>query len=759
MKRKNTRALLSLALALLMTLSLLPTAFAEEAPPSPTLSSPSPSPAASPLPSPVASPGAERSPDPSPGPEKTYVAKIVRDGTDVSFETIDAAIADAAAGETIILLADCAAAWTEGYAFRKNLSFSGSFALSFPYGFCVANGVSLQFSGCAVSLPNVPSGHNGDAPGGKYGIVVNPGASLNVSGGSLSIIGCAGDGIYGHAGAVINFAGAAVTISGSVGNGIAKDNGAAYLNITGGSSVTISGSGNGGVTNTYEVTVDASSLTVSGCRGNGSNGSNFYVKNGSTVVFDANGAHGLSADKLYISGSKVEALNNKYNGIVARDTAVDAASHVLVSGNAASVVKGAFRVLGSSGKAVIDAGADVQIINNFASGIHVEGSLVMNSGLVSGNMSSAYGGGIFNPGTAEIGSAVVLCNNHAATAGDDVYSTGAVTLGPVAQGQSLDGTEGTGDCLKPIDAWYEDGETVRWNPHSLEGLHAEAVPAGAFSAPVALKAAHGIPALDEIVPADAKLFKLDSVTGKPVPGVKFTLYADQGCTQVIGNYISDETGLVTLPGLLLERIYYMKETKAAGGYHPLSAIFTVKLLENPEKLTENVLEDGEVVSKTYRTALDFEISSDLPCLTETDGGKIAVLNEAFVNANISKVWVDNGETKGRTESVEISLRANGKEIEKIILSGANGWAVTRELPRYDDKGKEIKYSLVELTKVDGYVTGYSTEGFTVYNTLASLAPKTGDDTNIWLWVSLMALCAAAAAGAGIYIKKRGKKEP
>lgn len=321
MKRKNTRALLSLALALLMTLSLLPTAFAEEAPPSPTLSSPSPSPAASPLPSPVASPGAERSPDPSPGPEKTYVAKIVRDGADVSFETIDAAIADAAAGETIILLADCAAAWTEGYAFRKNLSFSGSFALSFPYGFCVANGVSLQFSGCAVSLPNVPSGHNGDAPGGKYGIVVNPGASLNVSGGSLSIIGCAGDGIYGHAGAVINFAGAAVTISGSVGNGIAKDNGAAYLNITGGSSVTISGSGNGGVTNTYEVTVDASSLTVSGCRGNGSNGSNFYVKNGSTVVFDANGAHGLSADKLYISGSTVEALNNKYNGIVARDTA------------------------------------------------------------------------------------------------------------------------------------------------------------------------------------------------------------------------------------------------------------------------------------------------------------------------------------------------------------------------------------------------------------------------------------------------------
>lgn len=77
--------------------------------------------------------------------------------------------------------------------------------------------------------------------------------------------------------------------------------------------------------------------------------------------------------------------------------------------------------------------------------------------------------------------------------------------------------------------------------------------------------------------------------------------ADQGCTQVIGNYISDETGLVTLPGLLIERIYYMKETKAAGGYHPLSAIFTVKLLENPEKLTENVLEDGEVVSKTYRT--------------------------------------------------------------------------------------------------------------------------------------------------------------
>lgn len=769
MKRNNMRALLSLALALLLMLSLLPAAFAEGETPAPAGETappaesapvaPSPAPTTVPEATPAVSPAAEPSPELSPAPEKTYVAKIVREGADVNFETIDAAIADAADGETIILLADCAAAWTEGYAFRKNLSFSGSFALSFPYGFCITNGVSLQFSGCAVSLPNVPSGHNGDAPGGKYGIVVNPGASLNVSGGSLSIIGCAGDGIYGHAGAVINFAGTSVTISGSAGNGIVKDNGAAYLNITGGSSVTISGSGNGGITNTYEVTVDASSLTVSGSHGNGSNGSNFYVKNGSTVVFDTNGSHGLSAGKLYISGSTVKALNNKYNGIVARDTTVDAASHVLVSGNAASVVKGAFRVLGSSGKAVIDAGADVQIINNFASGIHVEGSLVMNSGLVSGNTSSKYGGGILNTGTAEIGSAVVLCNNHAATAGDDVYSTGSITLGPVAQGQSLDGTEGTNDCLKPIDAWYEDGEGARWNAHSLEGLHVEAVPAGAFSAPIALKAAHGIPALDELVPADAELFKLDSVTGKPVPGAKFTLYADQGCTQVIGNYISDETGLVTLPGLLLDRSYYMKETKSAEGYRPLSAIFTIKLLENPEKTTENVLEDGEVVSKTYRTALDFEISSEVPCLAETDSGKVAVLNEAFVSANISKVWVDNGETKGRTESVEISLRANGKEIEKITLSGANGWAVTRELPRYDDKGNEIKYSLVELTKVDGYVTGYSTEGFTVYNTLASLAPKTGDDANIWLWVSLMSFCAVAAAGAVIYIKKRGKKEP
>lgn len=778
MKRNNMRALLSLALALLLMLSLLPAAFAEGETPAPAGETappaesapvaPSPTPTTVPEAAPAVSPAAEPAPELSPAPEKTYVAKIVREGADVNFETIDAAIADAADGETIILLADCE---TEGINLDKNLSIEGGYTLTFTkYG--IANwGKSLSFTDCRLVMNGI-----GSTPyTGEWNwmsICGSGAASFTFNNASLSMDGSGLAGkthaIYLSGSQTLNLNGSSLRISNYPQDAIEWDGGSGGYNLNIIGSSYVSDHNRSGITGTFVCTISGSTVSVINSTGNGSNGSHFNIDGNSSVDFSNNGAHGLSGGKVSIDSSTVTANSNGANGLHVADSLNISGSTVTIDGNGCTVsskwtIPGALYL---GGDASIT-GSVLTITNNLGSGIYQKaGALTVDpsaSVTVTNNTAVKLGlGGGLNAHGASVNlpANFVMYNNHAATAGDDVYTAEgtALTLGKAPAG-NLDGTEGTNDCLKPIDAWYEDGEGARWNAHSLEGLHVEAVPAGAFSAPVALKAAHGIPALDELVPADAELFKLDSVTGKPVPGAKFTLYADQGCTQVIGNYISDETGLVTLPDLLLDRSYYMKETKSAEGYRPLSAIFTIKLLENPEKTTENVLEDGEVVSKTYRTALDFEISSEVPCLAETDSGKVAVLNEAFVSANISKVWVDNGETKGRTESVEISLRANGKEIEKITLSGANGWAVTRELPRYDDKGNEIKYSLVELTKVDGYVTGYSTEGFTVYNTLASLAPKTGDDANIWLWVSLMSFCAVAAAGAVIYIKKRGKKEP
>ena len=87
------------------------------------------------------------------------------------------------------------------------------------------------------------------------------------------------------------------------------------VNITNGSSYT-SDHNRSGITGTFVVTVDDSTLNVINSTGNGSNGSHFDIKNDSTVNFSNNGVHGLSAGNLNIEDSTVTANNNGYNGII-----------------------------------------------------------------------------------------------------------------------------------------------------------------------------------------------------------------------------------------------------------------------------------------------------------------------------------------------------------------------------------------------------------------------------------------------------------
>ena len=67
-----------------------------------------------------------------------------------------------------------------------------------------------------------------------------------------------------------------------------------------------------------------------------------------------------------------------------------------------------------------------------------------------------------------------------------------------------------------------------------------------------------------------------------------------------------------------------------------------------------------------------------------------------------------------------------------------------------------KYTAAEITKVTGYVTGYSSDTFTVYNTLESLKPKTGDDSNLTLWTMLGLSALLCAGGVGILMYKKSR---
>ena len=112
---------------------------------------------------------------------------------------------------------------------------------------------------------------------------------------------------------------------------------------------------------------------------------------------------------------------------------------------------------------------------------------------------SEYGGGIYNVGgTATIDPSVVIYNNHAVTAGDDIYSTGKITFGGVGSDWWLDGAPDCDGKIHKIDGWYDDAEGNRWQAHKEkpEDNHIDLVNPNMLPDKVAVKAAHGANAVE-----------------------------------------------------------------------------------------------------------------------------------------------------------------------------------------------------------------------------------------------------------------------
>ena len=196
----------------------------------------------------------------------------------------------------------------------------------------------------------------------------------------------------------------------------------------------------------------------------------FTIQSGADVSADGNGAHGIYNDGGIFTvetGATVSACNNSYYGI-----------------------------FNNKGTFTVENGVDLQVEYNQESGVvNVENSkLTLLSGRVRYNTTKnfyGYGGGLRNYGEATLSDDVQLYNNHAVTAGDDIYNSAdaTITFGPTGSDWALDGGP---DCYHPIDGWYDDSVDTRWNAHEDEaGLHMVLTQPGTYSGYLALKAAHG----------------------------------------------------------------------------------------------------------------------------------------------------------------------------------------------------------------------------------------------------------------------------
>ena len=324
---------------------------------------------------------------------------------------------------------------------------------------------------------------------------------------------------------------------------------------------------NGMTVNPTDVKIDGhSTIDISDCGKNGGRGGigcyygTFTISDHSVLnVNDNEGrswgifANGLSID----STSSMSASRNASHGaVLAAKSTIAAGAKVTLSGN----TRAGLRVYTGSnywyGDVTIEDGADFLSTGNL-NGIEImpEGKLNMQGGTAEKNHATTYGGGLYNcGGVAVIGGSAEIANNHADTAGDDVYSSSfskngntyepSLTLSPVGENWVLD------DCKDPIVGWYQDGSEMltdtarkRWNGDAAdENYYADEYTVGeeAVSDALALKAAHGkfcnvtyevtgdIPSDAGAAPASAKVKMGGSYTVAPAQTTSQSRYTFSG---------------------------------------------------------------------------------------------------------------------------------------------------------------------------------------------------------------------------------------
>lgn len=538
---------------------------------------------------PVASSAESAATTPSSAPVDASASAGARNGASVAefngtpYATFDEAL-DAAKttdGATIKLLAD---AKTAGLELRKDLTIDGNgHALNFTDKGIALWGKALTFKNVTVTMNGIRSTPY-TTEWNWMSVSASKGASLTLDGATLTMDGAGTadntHAIYFGSNNKLNLKnGSNLTIANYKQDALEWDggDGGYNVNIEGGSTY-ISDRNRSGFTGTFYATIDSSTVKVLNSKGNGSNGTYYTIKNGSDVTFENSGTWGISAWRIDMSnGSKLHANNNGYSGIWTRVLNVDSSCLVDVEGNgtkgfAATTNGGIFFQGNSKYASVIEKGANVTVTNNAGSGIYTAQkacNLIIGSATITNNGTGAcnkdgigadMGGGVYNVGTMKLDPSVVIYNNHAANAGDDIYSTGAgvTEFGNVGADWILD------DCDHTIDGWYVDGEDSRWSAHG-EAKYVEAAQPGTYEAkeaPVALKAAHGLVSVDYQyvgeAPEKAKLPDADeglevgsayaAKEQKAVDGWTFDgWYTDEGCT-VLWNDGDSLTGSMTLYG-------------------------------------------------------------------------------------------------------------------------------------------------------------------------------------------------------------------
>ncbi len=180
-----------------------------------------------------------------------------------------------------------------------------------------------------------------------------------------------------------------------------------------------------------------------------------------------------------------------------------------------------------------------------------------------------------------------------------------------------------------------------------------------------------------------------------------------------------------------------------------------------EKLPEYNKNGSKVVWSVVEKELE-----DYTVLITRDGITFTVTNtyspdepeDDTVTRTVLKFWDDKGYESKRPKSVQVTLLQNGTAYDTQTLSTTNGWQYTwSKLPRYDENGKEISWTIREVS-VSGYVSSVRQNDYTFVLTNTPDEPKLPQTGVLWWPVPVLACGGLAFLIVGTLSRKKKDHE-
>ena len=551
--------------------------------------------------------------------ENKPVAKV----GDVTYTSLDAAVEAAKDTDDAVInvLADCT---TAGLNLSKKLTIQGTAenkpTITFTDKGIALWGKALTFKNCNVEMKGIGSTPY-TAEWNWQTICASKDASLALDGATMTMDGTGTasgvHAIYFGSNNKLNLSnGSELKIKNYNQDALEWDGGDGGYNVNIKDSTYTSDNNRSGFTGTFYATIDHSTVQVINSAGNGSNGTYYTIKNDSNVTFNSSGTWGISAWRIDMTNeSTLTAMDNGYSGVWTRVLNVDETCRLDVERNGVKAFSSAtnpgifFQGYGKI-PSTIKEGATVTIKDNAGSGIYTKqdvcnltigSATITNNGLGTVNASKIgadEGGGIYNVGTMTLGKNVVIYNNHAKNAGDDIYSLGItenskaqtekITFGDVGEEWVLD------DCNHAINGWYDDGSGYsdgtysRWAAHTYPSYISQfsefdkETGLATLDYEVALKAAHDVIQEDPIQPDS------DRAHSKSKEATNLVKQSD-------GTYTSDVT--LTLPSVEEAPVYDVVFVldKSTSAELEKNALDMLKQLQDQIEGTQTTIQVGVVI--------------------------------------------------------------------------------------------------------------------------------------------------------------------